>query len=78
MSAPRTFVACYRRISNPTLDGTNPKMRDPTANQGVGVIEFKYVTSIKISLPNDEVLNGHPLWERGMEFCRAHLVENSP
>ena len=58
----RTFVAFY-------LSG-----RD----DGIGVVEFKQVTSVKIGSPNDEVLSGHPLWGRGLEPYRAHVVRNSP
>ena len=28
--------------------------------------------------PNDEVLNGHPLWGSGLEGYSAHEVKNSP
>ena len=44
---------------------------------GIGIVEFKQVTSVKIGSPNDEVLHGHPLWGSGLEFHRAHVVRNS-
>lgn len=36
------------------------------------------MTSVKMGSPNDEVLEGHPLWGSGLEFYEAHEVKNSP
>ena len=52
-------------------------MRDPRGDHGIGVVEFVGVTSVKMGSPNDEVLNGHPLWGSGLEFYQAHEVRNS-
>jgi hypothetical protein len=32
----------------------------------------------KFGYPNEEVLNGHPLYEFGLQFYGFHVVENSP
>jgi len=61
LSGLRTFAAFY--LSGP--------------GSGIGIVEFKQVTSVKIGSPNDEVLHGHPLWGSGLEFYRAHVVRNS-
>lgn len=61
LSGLRTFVAFH--LSGP--------------GSGIGIVEFKQVTSVKIGSPNDEVLHGHPLWGSGLEFYRAHVVRNS-
>jgi hypothetical protein len=61
LSGLRTFVAFY-------LGGPD---------HGIGIVEFKQVRSVKIGSPNDEVLNGHPLWGSGLEAYRAHVVRNS-
>jgi len=74
----RTFVAFYLSVHHPLSDGTNPRGRDPQADLGIGVVEFKRATSVKIGSPNDEVLRGHPLWGSGLEFYSAHEVKNSP
>jgi hypothetical protein len=63
LSGLRTFVAFYR------------SGRDPA---GIGVVEFKKVTSIKIGSPSAEVLRGHYLWGSGLESYSAHEVMNSP
>jgi hypothetical protein len=78
ISGLRTFVAFYLSVHDPLFDGTNPSIRDPRGDHGIGVVEFKRVTSVKMGSPNDEVLNGHPLWGSGLEFYQAHEVKNSP
>jgi hypothetical protein len=78
ISGLRTFVAFYLSIHDPLFDGTNPSIRDPRTDHGIGVVKFKGVTSVKMGSPNDEVLNGHPLWGSGLEFYQAHGVRNSP
>ena len=60
----RTFVAFYI-----------PGSRD---DHGIGVVEFKGVESVMMGSPNDEVLQGHPLWGSGLEFYRPQQVRNSP
>jgi hypothetical protein len=64
ISGLRTFVAFY--------------LRDSEDDNGIGVVEFKGVGSVKMGSPNDEVLHGHPLWGSGLEFYRAQEVRNSP
>jgi len=78
VSGHRTFVAFYLSRRNPGFDGTNPRMRRPDVDEGIGVVEFVGATAVKMGPPNDEVLRGHPLWERGLQFYTPHLVHNSP
>jgi hypothetical protein len=78
LSGLRTFVAFYLSVRHPLFDGTNPRVRDPQADHGIGVVEFKRMTSVKIGSPNDEALRGHPLWGSGLESYSAHEVKNSP
>src|SRR5215471_4045179 len=78
LSGLRTFVVFYLVRDDPVFGGTNPHVRDPHADHGIGVVEFKRVTSVKIGSPNDEVLRGHPLWGSGLELYSAHEVKNSP
>ena len=78
LSGLRTFVAFYLSVHDPVVGKTNPRVRDPQADHGIGVVEFKRVTSIKIGSSNDEVLRGHALWGRGLESYSAHEVKNSP
>lgn len=78
LSGLRTFVAFYLAVQDPVVGGSSPRAGDPQADHGIGVVEFKRMTSIKIGSPNDEILRGHPLWGSGLEFYSAHEVENSP
>jgi hypothetical protein len=78
LSGLRTFVAFYLSVPGRVSGGTNPRARGPQADHGIGIVEFKRVTNIKIGSPNDEVLRGHPLWGSGLEFYSAHEVTNSP
>ena len=78
LSGLRTFVAFYLSARDPLPGGTNSRVRDLQADRGIGIVEFKRMTSVKIGSPNDEVLRGHPLWGSGLESYRAHEVKNSP
>ena len=78
LSGLRTFVALHLSAHDPLSGGANPPVRDPQADHGIGVVEFKRVASVKIGSPNDEVLRGHFLWGSGLEFYSAHEVKNSP
>jgi hypothetical protein len=78
LSGLRTFVAFYLGARDPRFDRPDPGRPDPLTDHGIGVVEFKQVTSVKIGSPNDEVLHGHPLWGSGLEHYRAHEVRNSP
>ena len=78
LSGLRTFVAFYLSVHDPPFGGTSSRVRDPQADHGIGVVEFKRATSVKIGPANDEVLRGHPLWGSGLESYSAHEVKNSP
>ena len=78
LSGLRTFVAFYLRVRDPLFDGAKPTVREPRADHGIGVVEFKRMTSVKLGPPNDETLRGHLLWGSGLEFYSAHEVRNSP
>jgi hypothetical protein len=78
LSGLRTFVAFYLSVRDPLFDGPNPRVRDPQADRGIGIVEFKRMTSVRIGSPNEEELRGHPLWGSGLEFHNAHEIKNSP
>jgi hypothetical protein len=78
LSGLRTFVAFYLNVHVPVAAETNPRVRDSQADRGIGVVEFKRATTVKIGFPNAEVLRGHPLLGSGLEFYSAHEIKNSP
>ena len=43
----------------------------------VGAIEFAGCVALTSGFPNDEVLRGHRLWNRGLEFYKVHEVIDS-
>jgi len=77
LSGLRTFVAFYLSDHDPLFDGANPRERDPQADHGIGVVEFKRVTSVKIGSPNDEVLRGHPSGAAGWNST-VHMRSRIP
>jgi hypothetical protein len=60
LSGLRTFVAFYLSAHGPLSGGTNPRVRDSQADHGIGVVEFKRMTSVKVGFPNDEYSAGIP------------------
>ncbi len=45
--------------------------------ESVGVVTFKHARAHRFSGINDEVLSGHPLYGKGLEFYGAHEVVGS-
>ncbi|WP_052608238.1 hypothetical protein [Leptonema illini] len=43
----------------------------------IAVVEFDHCYAYKFGGPNDEALDGHPLWNSGLEPYSAHRIENS-
>ncbi|MFF3691534.1 hypothetical protein [Streptomyces sp. NPDC002187] len=78
-SGRQAFVLFYLAQPSPDWDGTWVRVVDPAdpAPAALGLIEFVGPHSVKFGGPNDEVLHGHPLSERGLEAYRAHEVHNS-
>jgi hypothetical protein len=77
LSGLRTFAAFYLSVHDPLAGGTS-RVQGPQADRGIGIVEFKRMTSVKIGSSDDEVLRGHALWGSGLEFYGAHEVKNSP
>jgi len=63
-SESKTFLIYY------TVDSTYPE-------EEIAVVEFLGVLAHKFGVVNDEALNGHPLYSNGLNFYRAHEIENS-
>ena len=78
-SGHRSLVAFYLEEPAPNWDGTYARMVDPTDDtvESLALAEFKGVVAVKMGPPNDEVLHGHPLWGRGLEWYGTYVVENS-
>jgi hypothetical protein len=48
-----------------------------TVKRKIAIVEFRRCVSAKIGSPNDEVLEGHPLYGKGLKYHAAAMVKNS-
>jgi hypothetical protein len=78
-SGHRAFVAFYLEEFDPEWDGTYTRVVDPADDkvEPLALAEFKGAVAVKMGPPNDEVLHGHPLYGRGLEWYGTYVVENS-
>src|SRR5207249_10492606 len=78
-SGLRSFVAFYLEERDPDWDGTHVRIVDPTddSEQSLALAEFEGSVAVKLGPPNDEVLDGHPLYGRGLSGDGAYVIENS-
>jgi hypothetical protein len=58
----RTFLVYYTMANEPTRI----------------LVTFDRAVDVRMGPPNDEALNGHPLWGSGLRFYCAHVVQRSP
>ncbi|MEX3012101.1 hypothetical protein [Hoeflea sp. TYP-13] len=61
---------------NVIADGTSLLLSYDT-EQGKAIINYKLVSVFTFGRPNDEVLEGHRLYERGLDYYAAQIVQNS-
>jgi hypothetical protein len=75
----RVLLAYYVAEPDPIWDGTYITMIDPAENGEalLAIVEFTGYLAVRMGLPNDEALEGHPLYTRGLEAYAMHLVVNS-
>lgn len=69
-----TFLVCFVGDPDPGWDGTNPREVSPADEQEelFAIIEVWGCASIRFGHPNDEVLQGHPLYQTGLKvLCRS-------
>lgn len=74
----KTFLIYLINEPDPNWDGTYLKRIDNTSDNTypLALIEFNGGT-FRFGIANDEVFNGLPLWDKGLEFYSAHIIENS-
>lgn len=75
----RTFLTFYVNEPDPAWDGTYVTVKDPgdRSVQSLALVEFLGCISARLGSPNDEVLNGHPLYGKGLASYTAQRVVNS-
>jgi hypothetical protein len=76
----RTFLVFFLRDIDPEWDGTyiNVRHADSESPSNLAVVEFNRCICTKMGTPNDEVLLGHPLAGKGLDWYSPFRVENSP
>lgn len=72
-------LICRASVPDPNWDGTTIQMVSPADSQPADLLQFTFVGchSAKFGGPNDEVLHGHPLSDRGLGGPGAYVVHNS-
>ena len=75
----KTFILFLLRDVDPNWDGTYVTVKDPAEDsaQSLGIVEFKRCMATRMGTPNDEVFDGHPLADKGLEAYTAQRVVNS-
>ncbi len=75
----RVLLAYYVAEPDPGWDGTSITMIDPAENRAalLAVVEFTGYLAVRMGPPNDEALEGHPLYNRGLAAYAMHYVANS-
>lgn len=78
-SGSRTFLVYRIREPDPAWDGTYANLVDPASedSEPLAIVEFRRCYAHRFGGSNDEVLEGHPLYGKGLEAYRAHEVKNS-
>lgn len=75
----RSIVVCHAARVDPHWDGTSATVVSPSDPEPAQLLEFTFdqCHATRFGSPNDEVLHGHPLFSRGLDGYRPHLVHNS-
>lgn len=75
----RTFLIYIISEPDPNWDNTFVTMVDNASNETypLALVEFKWVDTHRFGTVNDEAGPGHPLYNKGLEYYSAHIVENS-
>ncbi|MFB9077974.1 hypothetical protein ACFFLS_04810 [Flavobacterium procerum] len=73
------FLIYYLAQNDPKWDGTYVNVIDinSSASHSIALITFEHVVHHAFGAPNDEVINGHPLYEHGLEAHTAHEIIHS-
>lgn len=74
----RTFLAYYLATAKASWPFATVEMISPEETEDpIAVVEFIHCYGAKLAHPNDEVLHGHPLWGKGLDYYSPFVVVNS-
>ncbi|MDR1159161.1 MAG: hypothetical protein LBK69_00830 [Syntrophomonadaceae bacterium] len=71
------YLFYYLRKDDKNWDGTYVNIRNSDVDEGVACIKFKGLTQYKFGAPNDEAIEGHPMYKYGLEAYSFFEVKNS-
>lgn len=71
------FLVYLMEESDPGWDGRTTRSVDPGRGEEWPLAIVSFQGHVRFGGPNDEVLSGHPLYGRGLEFYAAHRIHNS-
>lgn len=74
-----TIIVYYIDDVDNSWNGTYTKLISPDSKEKyfLGMVTFIGANSHRFGIVNDEAVDGHPLYEKGLEVYCAHIVENS-
>ncbi len=75
----QTVIVCRAKNTPADWDGRSVRVVSAQDSDESPLIVFTFdlCFSTRFGYPNDEVLSGHALYGRGLDFYQAHLVHNS-
>lgn len=75
----QTYLTYLVHEPDPNWDGSFTTLIDNTDDTTfpIAIVTFIGSNSHRFGIVNDEVANGHPLYDKGLEIYRAHIIENS-
>ncbi|HET9277850.1 MAG TPA: hypothetical protein VFN95_06675 [Flavitalea sp.] len=75
----QTFLTYFIDTPDPSWDGSYTTLIDNKSDSvfPIAVVTFIRPNSHRFGIANDEAADGHPLYNKGLEVYRAHIIENS-
>lgn len=75
----KTYLMYYLEESDSNWDGSYVTMIDPSSDSvyPLAVVEFIHPDSHRFGIVNDEAIQGHHLYRKGLEVYAAHKIVNS-
>ena len=70
------YLVFYVQKNDPNWDGSTINVRD-SSNEGIATVKFSKYAQFKFGNPNDEAIEGHPLFDYGLQPYAIQEVENS-
>ena len=61
------YLFYYLKENDKNWDGTYVNIRNSNIDEGVACITFNGLTQYKFGSPNDEAIEGHPLYKYGLK-----------